>query len=249
MRFMILSVLALATTGVAQEEIELKNDSLVDGGTVAVQLGFVPGEIGAATFHAPDDLFPLQVLRVQFFWTSFQGGQPDSLQEAILVYEGALPNPGLPIFESAGPTMVDGFMNEFDLSPFNIIIEEPGPFTVGLQFSKDAPNGNQFAPSLVTDIDGCQFGLNPIHAIPGGWLDICLFGVSGDLVIRAIVQQTEVPCVADFNMDGVLNVLDFVAFQIAFQNGDMSADVNGDGALNIIDFATFQVLWQEGCDD
>lgn len=248
MRSMIIGVLACATIATAQEEVLLRNDSLENGDTGAIQLGFVPGEIGAATFFAPPELFPIQIKSVQFFWTSFQGGQTDSLQEAILVYEGGLPNPGPPIFESAGPVMVDGFLNEFDLSPFNLIIEEPGPFTVGLQFSDDAPNGNPLAPSLVTDINGCQAGLNPINAIPGGWLDICLFGVSGDLVIRAVVEPTEVPCTADFNMDGTLNVLDFVAFQLAFQAGDQSADVNGDGDLNIIDFATFQVLWQAGCE-
>ena len=246
MRRSLALVFMVAAAAHAGDEIELKNDSLVDGGTAAIQIGFVDGEIGAATFYPPAELFPLQVKRVQFFWASATGGQPDSLQESIQIWDKGLPNPGIPIFEADGPQMVDGFLNEFDLELFEIIIVEPGPITVGLQFA-DAPNGNPLKPSLVTDIDGCQPGHNPINAIPGGWTDLCAFGVSGDLVIRAIVEPTEAPCVADFNDDGVLNVLDFVAFQQAFVAGDPKADVNGDGNLNIIDFATFQVLWQEGC--
>ena len=54
-------------------------------------------------------------------------------------------------------------------------------------------------------------------------------------------------CVADFNGDGSLDVLDFVAFQDAFTSGDAGADANGDGALNILDFVAFQGLFQDGC--
>jgi hypothetical protein len=54
-------------------------------------------------------------------------------------------------------------------------------------------------------------------------------------------------CVADFNGDGMLNILDFVALQGAFQAGDASADINGDGQLNILDFVAFQGLFQRGC--
>jgi hypothetical protein len=54
-------------------------------------------------------------------------------------------------------------------------------------------------------------------------------------------------CAADFNGDGMLNILDFVALQVAFQAGDESADINGDGMLNILDFVAFQGLFQRGC--
>lgn len=54
-------------------------------------------------------------------------------------------------------------------------------------------------------------------------------------------------CPADFNGDGVLNVLDFVAFQLAWQAGDVRADVNGDGMLDVLDLVTFQALFEEGC--
>ena len=54
-------------------------------------------------------------------------------------------------------------------------------------------------------------------------------------------------CPADVNGDGLLNILDFVAFQTLFQAGDPAADVNGDGALNILDFVAYQQLFQAGC--
>jgi hypothetical protein len=54
-------------------------------------------------------------------------------------------------------------------------------------------------------------------------------------------------CYADFNGDGSLDILDFVAFQNAFVGGDESADCDGDGALNILDFVCFQNAFGAGC--
>ena len=45
----------------------------------------------------------------------------------------------------------------------------------------------------------------------------------------------------------MLNILDFIAYQNAFQAGDPEADVNGDGMLNILDFIAYQGLFQGGC--
>jgi hypothetical protein len=54
-------------------------------------------------------------------------------------------------------------------------------------------------------------------------------------------------CKADFNGDGALSILDFVAFQNAFTGQDPGADCDGSGALNILDFVCFQGLFQAGC--
>jgi len=54
-------------------------------------------------------------------------------------------------------------------------------------------------------------------------------------------------CGADFNGDGSLDVLDFVAFQEAFVAGEASADCDADGVLNVLDFVCFQVSFQAGC--
>jgi len=57
----------------------------------------------------------------------------------------------------------------------------------------------------------------------------------------------QLPCLADFNEDGTVNILDFIAFQNAFQLQDPMADVNNDGQFNVLDFITFQDLWEQGC--
>ena len=56
----------------------------------------------------------------------------------------------------------------------------------------------------------------------------------------------ECPAGADFNGDGELSILDFVAYQAAFVMQDPCADINGDGAFDILDFVAFQVLFQGG---
>ena len=54
-------------------------------------------------------------------------------------------------------------------------------------------------------------------------------------------------CLADFNDDGQLTILDFVAFQTAFASGDESADCNADGSLSVLDFVCFQQAFVAGC--
>ena len=66
-------------------------------------------------------------------------------------------------------------------------------------------------------------------------------------VVDTIFVAGDVACVPDFNEDGTLDVLDFVAFQIAFTSGDLRADVNGDGVLDVLDFVGFQALFVAGC--
>ena len=55
-------------------------------------------------------------------------------------------------------------------------------------------------------------------------------------------------CPGDFNGDGMLNVLDFVDYQIAWQAQDAAADCDANGEWNILDFVCFQTLFSEGCD-
>jgi len=57
----------------------------------------------------------------------------------------------------------------------------------------------------------------------------------------------DLPCLADANGDGELNILDFVAFQAAFTAGEPSADCNGDAALDVLDFICFQAEFLAGC--
>lgn len=54
-------------------------------------------------------------------------------------------------------------------------------------------------------------------------------------------------CEVDMYDDDILNIFDYLAFQAAFQAGDMKADFSGDGVLNVLDFVEFQAAFLEGC--
>jgi len=54
-------------------------------------------------------------------------------------------------------------------------------------------------------------------------------------------------CRADFDGDGELTIFDFLAFQNAFDAGDLVADFDGDGELTIFDFLEFQNEFGAGC--
>jgi hypothetical protein len=56
-----------------------------------------------------------------------------------------------------------------------------------------------------------------------------------------------IQCRADYNGDGVVNILDFLSFSNDFQAGAPGADINGDGVLNILDFAAFVQIAAAGC--
>ena len=56
------------------------------------------------------------------------------------------------------------------------------------------------------------------------------------------------PCRADIDGDGTLTIFDFLAFQNAFDAGDLIADFDGDGSLTLFDFLAFQNDFDAGCD-
>ncbi len=153
---------------------------------------FVPNEQAGAVFNLPPSVYPIEILKVGIGWGSQIGGAPQSLEEAINIFAGGLPNPGSPIFSLPGPLMTDGAINEFNLQlvPGNKTIAS-GPFTVTLEFNN--PNaGDIFAPSVVHDGNGCQSGKNVIYAVPGGWMNACAAGVTGDWVFYVKYRSLKV---------------------------------------------------------
>ncbi len=56
------------------------------------------------------------------------------------------------------------------------------------------------------------------------------------------------PCYPDFDGDGQLTIFDFLAFQNAFDSGDLMADCDGDGTLTLFDFLCFQNAFDAGCE-
>lgn len=195
----VVGLFLIASTGVAfsqcPEEPPLQN--YTGGGTVACPC-FVSGEQAGVVLNAPVSHYPLEILRIGVGFGSQFGGNPLQIEEAIHVYDAGLPNPGAPIFSLVGPQLADGVINEFDIEPLpGEVTVAGGPFTVSLEFY-NSNAGDPFAPTVVHDGNGCQLGKNVVFAIPGGWTDACLLGVSGDWVFYVVYR----PCVATGVDDG-----------------------------------------------
>jgi hypothetical protein len=186
----ITALLSVGSLSVAECPDEPPLQNYTGGGTVVCPC-FVTGEEAGAILEAPPEHYPIEILRVGIGWGSLYGGTGASLEQAIHIYDAGLPNPGTPIFTIEGPQLTDGYINVFDLEPLpGEIIIDSGPFTVTLEFL-NSNAGNPFAPSMVHDGNGCQPGKNVVFAIPGGWYDACLLGVTGDWVVNAIYRQVD----------------------------------------------------------
>ena len=98
----------------------------------------------------------------------------------------------------------------------------------------DAAEADNFTSSLSLDDDA---------ALIGSQADDDNGSESGS----AYVFDLNCTCPADVNGDGNLNVLDFVAFQLLWQDQDPAADCDANGEFNVLDFVCFQQLFQAGC--
>ena len=109
-------------------------------------------------------------------------------------------------------------------------------------------------------LDGEMIDLNELVDDAGGWVLKAAYGINdrGQIVgwgtrpgatgKQAFRLDLIDPCPADFNKDGSIDVLDFVAFQSAFSVEDPSADCDGDALFKILDFICFQQAFAAGCD-
>lgn len=105
-------------------------------------------------------------------------------------------------------------------------------------------DGNEF---VWTDaFDGTIDAIIAPETMPGRIMLAGEFGQAVDTVSSAVAVSLP-SCPADYNRDGQLNVLDFVAFQLGWQALDPAADCDGDGEYDVLDYLCFQVLFQAGC--
>lgn len=247
----ILFLVVAPVAGVAQttcpEESPLINHQ---GGGMVTCPCFAVGEEAGAVFEAPMDHYPIEILRVGIGWGSQFGGAPQSLEDQIRIYEGGLPNPGVPIAQLSGPVLTDGFINEFDLEPLpGDILINSGPFTVTLRFAVENA-AMLFSPSMVHDGAGCVPGRNVVNAIPGGWNDACALGVSGNWVVQVVYRRVNCGSMdPEFirgacNGDSMINIADAITLLgFLFPGGGTpvtllcldACDANDDGSIDIAD--------------
>jgi hypothetical protein len=113
-----------------------------------------------------------------------------------------------------------------------------GDFSYVLSMARDTSSGLTYliaedgGSELLYRVDLFTFQTELIGTLPD---DEQIYGIAS------------IGCPADFNGDGALNILDFVAFQLAWQAGADAADVNGDGVLDVQDFVAFQQHFVNGC--
>jgi hypothetical protein len=180
-------------------EVVVQNDSLISGTLGTPCLCFISGEEVAAWLTAPCGG---DIVAVQVYWGSQFGGNPQSLETAISVLgTGTFPAAGSVLQTQGamnaivvGPTLTDGQINEFRfldpgtmVNPLQVPVVNGQTFVVSLELL-NTNSGAPFASTVVYDTDGCQAGRNAVNVMPGGWTDACLAGVTGDFMIRAVVD-------------------------------------------------------------
>lgn len=202
----ILLSLALAATGSAgANEVTIKNDSLTNFGDAAIVWGFVSGEMAGSWLTSPCDG---NLVAAQIFWRSPGGVSADVVGSAIHIYRsGTFPTPGAEAQTIGGPVLQDNALNEWRFIDENNTIPLIVPVTanetvvVALEFA-DPPQPN-VDPSVVRDTDGNTAGRNTIYADLGtsfGWFNSSTLGVTGDWVIRAVVDCTTSSTDADVSV-------------------------------------------------
>ena len=188
------SVLCLSTLAGAPaigDEIVLQNDTLTGGSAAAICPCFTAGEEAAVWLTSPCDG---NIVAIQVFWRSFSGGATISLEDSIIVYNsGVFPNPGSVKDTLDGPALNDGVLNEYRYKdenqtiPISIPVKADEEFVVSFRFA-NTNNQNILLPSIVSDNIDCQPMKNTVKVNGTTWTDACSLGVSGDWVIRAVVD-------------------------------------------------------------
>ena len=119
-----------------------------------------------------------------------------SLEDSITIFDGgAFPVPGSQLEKLSAPVLTDGVLNEYrfldenQTIPISVPVTQGQVFVVSLRFF-NPNNTNPSLPSIVFDNDGCQSSSNAVFVtgVGGGWTDACALGVSGDWMIRAVVD-------------------------------------------------------------
>jgi len=172
---------ALSAAGPARADIELSNDTFTSGGTAAFSGGFVFGEAGASRFVAP--AAGRQVLKVHLL---FGGGSTAAQTVTLKVWDDSAGTdaPGTELFTGDFPlTGSDTAIQELDVSGASTVIV-PQQFRVGIVFQHSG------APSIARDtMPPIMVDKNYIMGQGVGWAKAQTFGVNGNWIIRAVINN------------------------------------------------------------
>jgi uncharacterized repeat protein (TIGR01451 family) len=186
-------------------EVTVKNDSITDFANAAIVTGFVVDEKASAWLTSP---CAGNVRAVQVFWRSQNGTAANSIEQSIEVLRaGTFPQPGAVAASILGPVLTDGVLNEYrfldenNTIPLNVAVAANEVFVVAFEFGNAPPAGS--GPSVVRDVDGILPGRNGLLANVGGtfqWFNSAALGLTGDWVIRAVVDCPAAPTQVDVSV-------------------------------------------------
>jgi len=63
-----------------------------------------------------------------------------------------------------------------------------------------------------------------------------------------VLESAPVPCIADFDGSGTIDVNDLLAYLGAFRNQDPAADVDGSGTIDVNDLLAFLGVFRNRCE-
>jgi uncharacterized repeat protein (TIGR01451 family) len=182
-------------------EVTVRNDSLESFGTAVIVTGFAAGEKAASWLTSPCDG---DLRAVQVLWRSNNGTSGQTIHDSIEIFRtGTFPNPGALAETIGGPVLTDGVLNEYrfldenNVVPLIVPVTEDETVVVSLTFDTAPPLPG---PSVVRDTDGIEPARNGLYANVGGnftWFDAQALGVTGDWVIRAVIDCQVVAMEAD----------------------------------------------------
>jgi hypothetical protein len=146
------------------------------------------------------------------------------------------------VFESAG---IFGSHTERLITIRNVEVPTNEPVSLAIEIAKtvDRPRG----------VSGGQMAslLSPPEAAFPTGRDVFTLPMGVSVNSRqAHIRDNRfvfVACPPDLDGDGVLTILDFLAFQNLFDAGDIAADFDFDGELTLFDFLAFQNAFDAGC--
>lgn len=230
-------------------------DSVVPGGEAIVCPCFAVNEIAMTIHDVPSDGGGEVLLAsVQIQWANLFSLPGTVMQGAIIIYDlnqdGTVdPSTLTPIAEFPNPQLTAGFLNQFDFAGRPIVLPQ-SRFGVGLRFSTSTA-GCFFCASIVNDTDGHADSPDTVRNwvfSAGRWLEAEGLGVSGDWVIRAIVEVCE-ESQPDPDLDGDGDVDGFDLALLLGQWGpcddpeDCPADLDASGGVNGFDLAILLGEW------
>ena len=217
-RFATLSFAASMSLGAQAAEVTVKNDSLTNFSSAVIVQGFNAGEKAASWLTSPcnGDLRAVQV-----FWRSAAGTSGNTIHAAVEISRaGGFPTPGAIAQQIVGPVLTDGVLNEYRFLDENMAIPLIVPVTanetvvVALKFDTVVAGAD---PSVLRDVDGNQSGRNALYAeiAPGNfvWFNSASLGVNGDWVIRAVIDCTVGPQLADVGVGAMTTPTQYTAGQ------------------------------------